>query len=108
MQTPTDKVIHNLEESLAEDIITINISEKSALCDEMIICTARSSTHARAIASSVHQHFKTTNINSRLEGSDGGEWLLVDTASVMVHVMQDNIRQYYDLESLWSQDILQT
>lgn len=101
MHTSPESVIQCLEELQAEDIFTLNVQGKSPLCDELVICTARSTTHARALASNVHKFFKKDKIKSRLEGSESAEWILVDGGSTMVHIMQANIRAYYDLESLW-------
>ena len=105
MHYSLEAVIQCLETLQADNIVTIDTRKTWPLCDEIIICTARSSTHARSLASSVYLYFKQNSIKAKVEGTEAGEWILVDSAGIMIHVMQSNIRSYYDLESLWSREV---
>ena len=90
-----------LEENHAKNIITFDIQEKSCLADILVICTARSSVHARSLGHTVKKYLKKQSKNVRIEGLDQGDWIMVDSPWVMVHIMQQDARDYYDLESLW-------
>ncbi len=98
----TALVVEALEDLKALDIRIINVEGKSSVTDVMIIATGKSTTHVKAIADSViikakhagHQPLGT-------EGEKSLEWMLVDLNDVVVHVMLQEIRDFYNLEKLW-------
>lgn len=87
-----------MEEMQAQDIIEITVN--NALCNKMLICTARSSTHAKAIAERLKSILKNHKLH--IEGLQNAQWVLIDTYEVIIHIMQDAYRKHYDLESLWA------
>lgn len=87
----------------AENIVTIDVIGKSSVTDYMVICTGNSKRHVSSIADNVATEAK--NIGLTPLGMDGeieGEWVVVDMGNVMVHVMQQEHRELYQLEKLWS------
>ncbi len=87
----------------AENIVTIDVSDKSSITDRMIICTGNSKRHVASIAENVANEAKAVGLDLLgLDGETEGEWIVVDMGSVMVHVMQDEHRNLYQLEKLWS------
>jgi ribosome-associated protein len=95
-----------LEEMKAEDITVLDVQGKTSITDWVIVATGTSSRHVKSIANNVVVTAKEAgNQPLGTEGEADGEWVLVDLGDVIVHVMQRQVREYYDLESLWSVDI---
>ena len=97
--------ISALEDLKAEDITVLDVQGKTTVTDWLIIATGSSSRHVKSLANNVAAEAR--NAGQRTIGSEGevdGEWVLVDLGDVIVHVMQRQVREYYDLESLWSID----
>lgn len=96
-------VINALEDLKAEDITMLDVTEKTSVTDWLVIATGTSSRHVKSIANNVITEIKKAgNPPLGIEGEDDGEWVLVDLGDIIVHVMQKQAREYYDLESLWS------
>lgn len=91
-----------LEENHATDVVAYDISQRSPLAEGLVICTARSSVHARSLGDSVKQYIASQKHRAYIEGLEQGDWVLVDSTWVMVHIMQRDAREYYNLDSLWS------
>ena len=101
-----DRVMDSLEELKAVDQICLNVSSLTTLTDYMVIVTGTSSRHIRSLAERVVEDLKKLNIRPlSLEGEGTQEWVLVDYGDVIVHLMSAQARTFYDLESLWDEDI---
>lgn len=98
--------INALEDLKAEDILVLDVKDKTTVTDWVIVATGSSSRHVRSIANNVAVEAKKANATLLgTEGEEDGEWILVDLGDVIVHVMQQQARDFYDLESLWSVDV---
>jgi ribosome-associated protein len=99
----TQAVIAALEDVKANDITVIDTSKLSSMFERMVIASANSTRQTKALADNVAVKLKERGeqIYGR-EGGDSGEWILVDLGEVLVHIMQPAIRDYYNLEELWS------
>lgn len=96
-------IVDKLEDIKAKNIITIDVRGKSDITDCMIICTGNSNRHVRSIAERVAEEARHAGMMPfGVDGDPESEWVLVDLGEVMVHVMQDEARQRYQLEKLWS------
>lgn len=96
-------VLVSLEDSKAEDIVTINIAGKSALGDYMVVVSGRSNRHVLAIADHLMSDLKDEGLgNARVEGLEGGDWVLLDTGDIIVHVFRPEIREFYNIEKMWA------
>ncbi|GIU18806.1 ribosome silencing factor [Shewanella colwelliana] len=97
-------VIDKVEDLKARDIAVLEVSEQSNITDYMVVCSGTSKTHVKAIAENVVLEAKRANLHIHgVEGRDSSEWVLVDLGDVIVHVMQDQTREFYQLEKLWSE-----
>ena len=88
----------------AEDVISIDLRGKTALADEMIIATGRSTVHVGAIADKAMRALKDAGVSARVEGLPQCDWVLIDAGDVIVHVFRPEVRQFYNLEKMWGGD----
>ncbi len=95
-------VLDKIEDMKARDIQVIDVKGKSPISDTMIICTGTSRTHVKSISNHLSLEAKRAGLN--LLGSEGkgdNEWVLVDLGDIIVHVMLQETRDFYQLEKLW-------
>jgi len=99
----TQAVVAALEDIKADNITVIDTSKLSSMFERMIIASAQSTRQTKALADNVVVKLKErgAQVFGR-EGEDSGEWILVDLGEVLVHIMQPAVREYYNLEELWS------
>lgn len=97
-----DIAISALENLKAENISVMSVEHLTDLMSYMIVCTANSGTHAKAIASHLQLTAKKNNlIILGVEGETNNDWILVDLAEVVIHIMKERTRNLYQLEKLW-------
>ena len=97
-------VIDKVEDLKAKDVVVLDISERSNLADFMVVCSGTSKTHVKAIAENLVVEAKRANLHiNGVEGRESSEWVLVDLGDVILHVMQDKTRDFYELEKLWTE-----
>ncbi len=102
-RTLQNVVVAALEDIKAKDIEIIDTSKLTALFDRIVIASADSTRQTRALARNVAE--KVREAGGEVIGSEGeqtGEWVLIDLADIVVHVMQPAVRAYYNLEEIWS------
>lgn len=96
------RVISSLEDDKAEEIVTIDLRGRSSIADYMVICSGRSSRQVGAIAEKLTERLKEDfGRLCKIEGKDQGDWVLIDTADVIVHVFRPEVREFYQLEKMW-------
>ncbi len=96
-----NKIKSFAEEIKAQDILFLDVKDKTSLADYYIVCTGTSSIHVKSIAENVVDKMRKEKLKpTREEYGDNG-WVLIDFGDVLLHVMLEENRQYYDLESLW-------
>lgn len=97
------RIIASLEDDKAEQIVSIDLSGRSSLCDAVVIASGRSSRHVASIAEHLARRLKEAGYGTRpVNGAAQGDWVLVDAGDVIVHVFRPEVRTYYDLEGMWS------
>jgi ribosome-associated protein len=95
-------IINSLEDTKAQDILVLDVKGKSDMTDIMIIATGNSTRHVKSIAGNLVKDMKDLDQQPLgSEGEENGEWVLVDLDNIVVHVMQRDIREFYNLEKLW-------
>ncbi|PZU86934.1 MAG: ribosome silencing factor [Chryseobacterium sp.] len=99
-----DKIIESIQDTKGEDIQIFDLSGiENSVADTFIICSGNSNTQVSAIAGNIEKKVRN-DIKERpwhVEGTENAMWVLVDYVSVVVHVFQKQIRDYYDIEELW-------
>lgn len=95
-------VLTCLDDLKAEDIVSIDLHGKTSLADAMIIATGRSNIHVGAIAERLIVALKGGRRAPRVEGLQNCDWVLVDAADIIVHIFRPEVRQFYNLEKMWS------
>jgi len=97
-------VIHTLDLNKAQDIVTIDLKDKSSMADYMIIASGTSSRHIQSLSEQVLEKLKDNGIkNSKIEGKESNEWKLVDGIDLIVHIFNPEKRKFYELEKIWSE-----
>ena len=106
MATDVEKMVavavNALEDIKAKDIAVLDTSKKTALFARMIVASGDSTRQVKALTNNVAVDLKAAGFDIiSTEGTDIGDWALVDLGYVVVHVMQPAVRDYYDIEALW-------
>ena len=97
-----DLVLKSLDDDKAEEIVSIDLRGRTAIADHMVIASGRSSRQVGAIAEKLAERVKqVTGRSPRIEGKDAGDWVLIDTDDVIVHVFRPEVRDFYQLEKMW-------
>ena len=97
-----ETVLSSLNDDKAEDIVQIDLRGKTEIADHMVICTGRSTRQVSAIAEKLAQRIKDEYGHAvRSEGKESGDWVLIDTGDVIVHVFRPEVREFYQLEKMW-------
>ncbi len=97
------RILVSLDDDKAENIVTINLEGRSALCDAAVVASGRSSRHVAAMAEHLARKLKEGGYGTRpISGAGQGDWVLVDAGDVIVHLFRPEVREYYDLEGMWS------
>ena len=96
------RILSSLKTDKAEDIVQIDLRGKSSIGDYMVICSGRSSRQVTAIAEKLTDRLKSEfGRLSKIEGKDAGDWVLIDTGDVIIHVFRPEVREFYQLEKMW-------
>ena len=99
-------VIKTLDINKAQDIISIDLKDKSSMAEYMIIASGTSSRHIQSLSEQVLEKFKDYGMkDSKIEGKDSTEWKLVDGIDLIVHIFHPEKRKFYELEKMWSEFI---
>ena len=97
-------IINTLDFNKAQNIISIDLKDKSSMADYMIIASGNSSRHIQALSEQVLEKLKSNGLSeTKIEGKDSNEWKLVDGIDVIVHIFHPEKRKFYELEKIWSE-----
>jgi len=98
-----DLIVEALEEVKGQDITKLNVQRMTSVTDWMIVASGTSSRHVHALVDNVAQRAKAAGHRPMgIEGESGAEWVLLDLQDALVHVMLPKVREFYNLEKLWS------
>ena len=100
-------VLNTLDINKAQNIISIDLKDKSSMADYMIIASGTSSRHIQSLSEQVLEKLKNNGVKeSKIEGKDSNEWKLVDGIDIIIHIFHPEKRKFYDLEKMWSEPLL--
>ncbi|WP_330999118.1 ribosome silencing factor [Oryzicola mucosus] len=95
-------VLASLDDSKAENIVSIDIQRKSSLGDYMVVASGRSHRHVAAVSDHLLKALKDAGFGTaRVEGLAGADWVLIDSGDVIVHVFRPEVREFYNIEKMW-------
>ena len=98
-------ILSRLEDMKAEETVTIDLRGKSSITDYMIVTSGRANRHVGAIAENVAKGLKENGIDApHIEGLTACDWVLIDSGDVIVHVFRPEVREFYNLEKMWTPD----
>jgi len=97
-------VVDTLDLNKAQNIVTIDLKDKSSMADYMIIASGTSSRHIQSLSEQVLEKLKDNGIkNSKIEGKESSEWKLVDGIDLIIHIFHPEKRKFYEIEKIWSE-----
>ena len=99
-----DNIVKILEDCKASNIVKINISKKSNFADTLIICTGRSSTHAKSTSYILLKRLKDEHSYKANGIEANSDWILIDLIDIVVNIMLEETRDFYAIERLWEID----
>ena len=96
-------IIKSLSENKAEDITTIDLRGRTSIGDFMVVASGRSTRQVSSISQKLVDTLKTDlGRLSKVEGKDAGDWVLIDTGDIIVHVFRPEVREFYQIEKMWA------
>ncbi len=106
MLTPTevkDLIFASLDSGKAENIVTIPLTDQSALADYMIIASGTSSRHVNALGSKLKEMLHARGIKDiNVEGFSQSDWVIIDAGDIIIHLFRPEVRDFYSIEKMWS------
>ncbi len=97
------QIVHWLDEAKAEEIVTIDLAGKTSFGDYMVIASGRTDRHVGALADTLQDKLKDAGAGrARVEGMQACDWVLIDTGDIIVHLFRPEVREFYNLEKMWS------
>ncbi|MAR51201.1 MAG: ribosome silencing factor [Rhodobacteraceae bacterium] len=98
-------IISTLKKEKAEEIVAIDLNNRTEIADYMVICSGRSTRQVSSIAEKITDSIKKDfRIVSKIEGKTQGDWVLIDSGDIIIHVFRPEVREFYQLEKMWDQN----
>ncbi|MEM9469659.1 MAG: ribosome silencing factor [Pseudomonadota bacterium] len=98
-----DLIVESLDDDKAIDIQTIQLDEQAGLADHIIVASGSSSTQVVRLAEKLKERLNARGIKDvKLEGVSQGNWVIVDAGDIIVHLFRPEVREFYDIEKMWS------
>lgn len=96
------RILTSLDDDKAEDVVQIDLRGKTAIGDYMVIASGRSTRQVAAMSEKLVDRLKQEfGMSCKIEGKDAGDWVLIDTGDVIVHLFRPEVREFYQLEKMW-------
>jgi ribosome-associated protein len=96
-----------LEDAKALDVVVVDLAGKTSIADYMVVASGRSQRHVGAVAGQISRTLREQGYGRpRVEGLPHCDWVLIDGADIIVHIFRPEVREFYNLEKLWSEHVL--
>ena len=96
------QVLASLDDNKADDVVAIDLRGRSSVADHIVIASGRSTRQVVAIAEKLSETLKSAfGIAVKTEGKEHGDWVLIDSGDVIVHIFRPEVREFYQLEKMW-------
>lgn len=103
-RTILNLILTELDDDKAENVVTIDLAGKSDIADAMVVASGRSQRHVGAMADKVMRRLKDAGLGRvKVEGATACDWVLIDAEDVIVHLFRPEVREFYNLERVWSE-----
>lgn len=97
-----ERILSSLSDDKAEDVVQIDLRGKTSIGDYMVLASGRSTRQVAAMAEKLTDRLKQEyRITCKVEGKDAGDWVLIDSGDVIVHIFRPEVREFYQLEKMW-------
>jgi len=101
-ETQLEAILTCLTDDKAEDVVQIDLRGQSSIGDYMVIASGRSTRQVAAVSEKLTERLKTGfGLSTKVEGKNAGDWVLIDTGDVIVHIFRPEVREFYQLEKMW-------
>lgn len=98
-------ILSRLDDDKAQDIVHIDLTDKSSVADSLIVASGRSHRHVGALADHIIRALKESGFGkARVEGLPHCDWVLIDAGDVVVHLFRPEVRSFYNIEKIWAVD----
>ena len=97
-----DIAVKSLDDGKAEDIVVMDLQGKTSIANYMIIASGTSQRHVAALAEQVQMKLKAAGYKTESEGEEKADWVLIDAFDVIIHIFKPEVREFYNLEKMWS------
>ena len=97
-----DIAVKSLDDGKAEDIVVMDLQGKTSIANYMIIASGTSQRHVAALAEQVQMKLKAAGYKTESEGEEKADWDLIDAFDVIIHIFKPEVREFYNLEKMWS------
>ncbi len=99
-----DIIFKSVDDSKAENIVTIDLKEKTDIADYMLVASGGSNRHVASIAENLREKLKTHGFKDiQMEGLEQADWVLLDAGDVIVHIFRPEVREFYKIEKMWEE-----
>ena len=95
-------VMDALEDNKAEEIVSIDLQGKTSIASYMVVASGTSQRHVASTAERVQEKLKAAGYISSVEGEEKADWVLIDAFDVIIHIFKPEVREFYNLEKMWS------
>ena len=98
-----EMILHRLDDDKAQDIVVIDLKDKSSVADTLVVASGRSHRHVGALADHILRALKDAGHGkARVEGLPHCDWVLIDAGDIIVHLFRPEVRSFYNIEKIWS------